>query len=111
MNTRKKKGIALLVESAENQEENNDNFTVFIICLVCSISLTFLTFNSQKAGNVIMSHRKTLTLEETKGVKRKLKGDSRQLIDKVVFAWFAQQRAKQIPISGPMFREKARQSC
>jgi len=44
-----------------------------------------------------------------KGVKRKLKDISGQLIDKVVFEWFTQQRAKQIPISGPILQEKARQ--
>ncbi|CAF4315451.1 unnamed protein product [Rotaria magnacalcarata] len=30
-------------------------------------------------------------------------------IDEIVFEWFAQQRAKQIPICGPILQEKARQ--
>ncbi|CAF3452073.1 unnamed protein product [Rotaria socialis] len=30
-------------------------------------------------------------------------------IDELVFEWFTQQRAKQIPISGPILQEKARQ--
>lgn len=44
-----------------------------------------------------------------KGAKRKLKDESGQKIDEVVFEWFTQQRAKQIPISGPILQEKARQ--
>ncbi|CAF4510391.1 unnamed protein product [Rotaria sp. Silwood2] len=44
-----------------------------------------------------------------KGVKRKLKDENGQKIDELVFEWFTQQRAKQIPISGPILQEKARQ--
>ena len=44
-----------------------------------------------------------------KGVKRKLKDENGQTIDELVFEWFTQQRDKQIPISGPMLQEKARQ--
>ncbi|CAM4833278.1 unnamed protein product [Rotaria magnacalcarata] len=44
-----------------------------------------------------------------KGVKRKLKDDKGQHIDEVLFEWFTAQRAKHIPISGPLLQEKARQ--
>ncbi|CAM4833635.1 unnamed protein product [Rotaria magnacalcarata] len=44
-----------------------------------------------------------------KGIKRKLKDENRQKIDEIVFEWFAQQRAKQIPFSDPILQEKARQ--
>ncbi|CAF2001740.1 unnamed protein product [Rotaria magnacalcarata] len=44
-----------------------------------------------------------------KGIKRKLKDENRQKIDELVFEWFTQQRAKQIPISGPILQETARQ--
>ncbi|CAF0924554.1 unnamed protein product [Rotaria sordida] len=44
-----------------------------------------------------------------KGVKRKLKDDTGRHIDEVVFEWFTAQRAKHIPISGPLLQEKARQ--
>lgn len=44
-----------------------------------------------------------------KGVKRKLNDHNGQTIDEIVFDWFTQQRAKQIPISGPVIQEKARQ--
>ncbi|CAF2152261.1 unnamed protein product [Rotaria magnacalcarata] len=44
-----------------------------------------------------------------KGFKRKLKDDKGQHIDEVLFEWFTAQRAKHIPISGPLLQEKARQ--
>ena len=44
-----------------------------------------------------------------KGIKRKRKDDDGQKIDELVFEWFTIQRAKQIPISGPILQEKARQ--
>jgi hypothetical protein len=44
-----------------------------------------------------------------KGVKRKLQDDSGRQIDEAVFSWFIQQRAKNIPLSGPLIQEKARQ--
>ena len=44
-----------------------------------------------------------------KGVKRKLKDENGEAIDELVFEWFTQQLAKQIPISGPILQEKARQ--
>ncbi|CAF4608485.1 unnamed protein product, partial [Rotaria socialis] len=37
-----------------------------------------------------------------KGIKRKPKDENRQKIDELVFEWFTQQRAKQIPISDPI---------
>ncbi|CAM2724777.1 unnamed protein product [Rotaria socialis] len=46
-----------------------------------------------------------------KGIKRKFKDENRQKIDELVFEWFTQQRAKQIPISGPILQEKARQTA
>ena len=44
-----------------------------------------------------------------KGLKRKIKDENGQKIDKLVFKWFTQQCVKQIPMSGPIFQEKARQ--
>lgn len=44
-----------------------------------------------------------------KGIKRKHKDEDGQTIDQLVFEWFIIQRAKQIPISGPILQEKARQ--
>jgi len=44
-----------------------------------------------------------------KGIKRKQKDDGGQMIDELVFEWFTIQRSKNIPISGPILQEKARQ--
>ena len=44
-----------------------------------------------------------------KGIKRKHKDEDGQTIDQLVFEWFIIQRTKQIPISGPILQEKARQ--
>jgi len=44
-----------------------------------------------------------------KGIKRKQKDDGGQKIDELVFEWFTVQRSKNIPISGPILQEKARQ--
>jgi hypothetical protein len=44
-----------------------------------------------------------------KGVKRKLQDEPGQKIDEAVFSWFVAQRAKNIPISGPLIQEKARE--
>ncbi|CAF2118605.1 unnamed protein product [Rotaria magnacalcarata] len=86
-----------------------------------------------------MCHRKALTLEEKvalikdnqndHGLSVRQLGDNYKIsksstanilrrseetkidkkIDEIVFEWFAQQRAKQIPICGPILQEKARQ--
>lgn len=44
-----------------------------------------------------------------KGIKRKLQDESGQKIDEEVFSWFVKQRSKNIPISGPLIQEKARE--
>ncbi len=44
-----------------------------------------------------------------KGVKRKLQDETGQKIDEAVFSWFVAQRAKNIPMSGPLIQEKARE--
>lgn len=44
-----------------------------------------------------------------KGIKRKLQDESEQKIDEEVFSWFVKQRSKNIPISGPLIQEKARE--
>ena len=44
-----------------------------------------------------------------KGVKRKLQDESGQKIDEEVFSWFVKQRSKNIPVSGPLIQEKARE--
>lgn len=44
-----------------------------------------------------------------KGIKRKYKDETGQTIDQLVFEWFTIQRAKQIPISGPILQKKAGQ--
>jgi transposase len=44
-----------------------------------------------------------------KDTKRKLKDDTSLRIDEITFEWFSSQRAKNIPISGLILQEKARQ--
>ncbi|CAF3004919.1 unnamed protein product [Rotaria sp. Silwood2] len=44
-----------------------------------------------------------------KGIKRKLKNGNGRQIDEILFEWFTAQRAKNIPISGPLLQEKALQ--
>ena len=44
-----------------------------------------------------------------KDSKRKLKDETGKHVDEVLFEWFTAQRAKHIPISGPLLQEKARQ--
>ncbi|CAF1687082.1 unnamed protein product, partial [Adineta ricciae] len=44
-----------------------------------------------------------------KRINRKHKDDDGQKIDELVFEWFTIQRSKNIPISGPILQEKARQ--
>ena len=44
-----------------------------------------------------------------KGIKRKLKDNTGKHIDEILFEWFTAQRAKHIPISGPLLQEKARE--
>jgi transposase len=48
-------------------------------------------------------------LNANKGVKRKLQDETGQKIDEEVFSWFVKQRSKNIPISGPLIQEKARE--
>lgn len=48
-------------------------------------------------------------INANKGIKRKIKDDTSKHIDDVLFQWFTAQRAKHIPISGPLLQEKARQ--
>ena len=46
---------------------------------------------------------------KNKKVKRKLKNDVRQEINDNVYEWFVAQRAKNIPITGPILQEYARE--
>lgn len=48
-------------------------------------------------------------LNANKGVKRKLGDEPGQKVDESVFSWFVKQRSKNIPISGPLIQEKARE--
>ena len=48
-------------------------------------------------------------MNANKGVKRKLQDESGQKIDEEVFSWFVKQRSKNIPVSGPLIQEKARE--
>lgn len=41
--------------------------------------------------------------------KRKVKNDTSHRIDALTFDWFSSQRAKNIPISGPISQERARE--
>ena len=41
-------------------------------------------------------------------VKRKSRGVNVQKLDEQVYQWFVQQRAKRVPISGPILQKKAR---
>jgi hypothetical protein len=43
-----------------------------------------------------------------KDSERKLRDESGKHIDQIDFEWFTAQRAKHIPISGPLLQEKAR---
>jgi hypothetical protein len=45
-----------------------------------------------------------------KGVKHKLQDESGQKIDETVFSWFVAQRAKNIPLSGPLIQDFFRQT-
>ena len=44
-----------------------------------------------------------------RGLKRKLKDENSQKFDELIFEWFSQQHGKQIPMSGSILQEKARQ--
>ncbi|CAF2117994.1 unnamed protein product [Rotaria magnacalcarata] len=68
--------------------------------------------SKSSAANILRRSEEFLadySSNSNKGIKRKLKDENRQKIDEIVFEWFAQRRAKQIPISGPILQEKARQ--
>ncbi|CAF5166591.1 unnamed protein product [Rotaria magnacalcarata] len=68
--------------------------------------------SKSSAANILRRSEEFLadySSNSNKSIKRKLKDENRQKIDEIVFECFAQQRAKQIPISGPILKEKARQ--
>lgn len=46
---------------------------------------------------------------QNKETKRKIKSGMAQQIDEAVYEWFCCQRAKRIPISGPILQERGRQ--
>ena len=54
-------------------------------------------------------YRSDFLMNANKGVKRKLQDESGQKIDEEVFSWFVKQRSKNIPVSGPLIQEKARE--
>lgn len=63
-------------------------------------------------SNILKRKQEYLSDYETNGnkdTKRKLKDDNGVQIDRLVFEWFSCQRAKNIPISGPILQERARQ--
>ena len=43
---------------------------------------------------------------QNKGTKGKIKDSTAQGIDEVMYEWFCSQRAKNIPISGPILQER-----
>ena len=68
--------------------------------------------SKSSAANILKRSEEFLadyTSNCNKGIKRKYKDETGQTIDQLVFEWFTIQRAKQIPISGPILQEKARQ--
>ncbi|CAM4944475.1 unnamed protein product [Rotaria socialis] len=70
--------------------------------------------SKSSAANILRRSEKLLADYSSncnKGIKRKSKDENRQKIDELVFEWFTQQRAKQIPISDPILQEKARQTA
>ena len=63
-------------------------------------------------SNILKRKEEYLTDYETnqsKDAKRKMKNDTGSRIDELTFEWFSSQRAKNIPISGPILQERARQ--
>ena len=69
-------------------------------------------FPKGSAANIIYRREEYLTdyaSNSNKAIKRKHKDEDGHKIDELVFEWFTIQRAKQIPISGPILQEKARQ--
>lgn len=68
--------------------------------------------SESSAANILKRSDESLsdyTSNCNKGIKRKYKDETEQTIDHLVFEWFTIQRAKQIPISGLILQEKARQ--
>ncbi|CAF4216168.1 unnamed protein product [Rotaria magnacalcarata] len=68
--------------------------------------------SKSSAANILRRSEEFLadySSNSNKSIKRELKDETRQKIDEIVFEWFAQQRAKQIPIAGPILQENARQ--
>ena len=68
---------------------------------------------SKSSATNILSRREEYETDylsnANKGTKRKLKNDAGKHIDDILFEWFTAQRAKHIPISGPILQEKALQ--
>lgn len=54
-------------------------------------------------------YRSDFEMNANKGAKRKLHDESGQKIDEAAFSWFVKQRSKNIPVSGPLIQEKARE--
>jgi len=54
-------------------------------------------------------YKSDFQMNANKGVKRKLQDETGQKIDEEVFSWFVKQRSKNIPVSGPLIQEKARE--
>ncbi|CAF5177678.1 unnamed protein product, partial [Rotaria magnacalcarata] len=46
---------------------------------------------------------------ENSNKKRNLRDEISQQVDQQVYEWFVEQRSKNIPISGPLLQERARQ--
>jgi hypothetical protein len=88
-------------------KDNNDGDGLSIRKLAEKYSI------SKSSAANILAHREEYEsdylINANKGIKRKLKNDSSKHIDEILFGWFTAQRAKHIPISGPLLQEKALQ--
>ena len=87
----------------DNKDGNGVSFRKLADKYRCSIG---------SISNILKRKREYLSDYETNGnkdTKRKLKDDNGVQIDRLVFEWFSCQRAKKIPISGPILQERARQ--
>ena len=68
--------------------------------------------SKSSVGNILQRREEYLedyASNSNKESKRKRQDGNGQMLDQLVFEWFTIQRGKQIPISGPILQEKARQ--
>ena len=94
-----------LSEKIQLIHENKDKFSYRTLADKYKISIGSVSNIIKRKAEYIQSYEQN----ESSTKKRNLRGEFSQQHDQQVYEWFVIQRSRNIPVSGPLLQERARQ--